>query len=252
MSSNPFEVQNAPIIEAVLDIDCDMPQALEAAGFEQTIKDAFQDRYPKFRRQLLQEQQVHLGGADRPPNFSVRYEVSSLQMLQSDEKQLIQVRANGYSFNRLAPYTSLDAYTNEIERTWKKFVSLASPTQVRVVRLRYINRIRIPSALSSLDIREYVRTAPSLPAEMELESTGFMTQHTAIDRSGHMVQIVLAKEPMQDDAHSIILDITVAREESTEPENWTWITSQIQSLRALKNNIFRLSLTERCLELLNS
>ena len=73
--------------------------------------------------------------------MSVRRGIQALQFLHADEKQLVQVRAQGFSFNRLAPYTSLDDYLPEIERTWHLFVGLASPVQIRVVQLRYINRI---------------------------------------------------------------------------------------------------------------
>ena len=46
----------------------------------------------------------------------------------------------------------LDEYLPEIERTWRFFVELASPVQVRRIRLRYINRILLP--LASGGVRE--------------------------------------------------------------------------------------------------
>ena len=47
--------------------------------------------------------------------------IQSLQFLHEDEKQLVQVMAQGFSFNRLAPYTSLDDYLPVIQRTWELF-----------------------------------------------------------------------------------------------------------------------------------
>ena len=78
------------------------------------------------------------------PALSIKHGVQALQFLQDDERQLVQVRVQGFSFNRLAPYTSLDDYLPEIKRTWGLYVDLVKPVQVRQIRVRYINRILLP------------------------------------------------------------------------------------------------------------
>lgn len=67
-----------------------------------------------------------------------------LQFLKNDEKQLVQIRPQGYSFNRLAPYGGFDEYLPEIERAWRLFVDIVMPLQVKLIRLRYINRFLLP------------------------------------------------------------------------------------------------------------
>ena len=73
----------------------------------------------------------------------------------------MQVRAQGFSFNRLAPYSGLDDYLPEIERTWSLYVDLASPVQIRAIRLRYINRILLPLAANTVDLDEYLKIGPA-------------------------------------------------------------------------------------------
>src|ERR1035441_4286774 len=135
MNDTELKLLKAPIIEAVLDVDCDMPPGFDLAALEGPSRDRFRDKYPKFRKQLMQEHKIETK-PDEPPKMSVRHAMQSLQFLQEDEKEIVQVRAQGFSFNRLAPYTSLDDYLPEIERTWRLFISIAAPVQIRTVRLQ--------------------------------------------------------------------------------------------------------------------
>ena len=146
--SEPRILSKPPIVEAVLDIDCDMSPGQDLAALEAPARDAFRDRYPKFRTRFIHEGQIELQRDDLP-KFSARRGIQALQFLHDDEKQLVQVRALGFSFNRLAPYSTLDDYLPEIERTWRLFVSLASPVQIRVVRTDHSHRhaAAVPSRL---------------------------------------------------------------------------------------------------------
>src|ERR1043165_295772 len=117
-----------PIVEAVLDLDCDLPPGREITELEAAARQKLGDRYPKARGQFIQEHQIEALG-EESPKLSVRRRIQALQFLHEDEKQLIQFRPQGFSFNRLAPYSTLDDYLPEIERAWRVFVELASPLQ---------------------------------------------------------------------------------------------------------------------------
>ncbi len=249
MTDSAFTLTNAPIVEAVLDIDCDLPPGQELASLEGRARESFRDTYPKLRTQLFQEHQIE-AKLDEPPKMSIRHGVRALQFLQNDEKQIVQIRTQGYSFNRLAPYSSLDDYLPEIERTWRLFIDLALPSQVQAIRLRYINRIFLPLTEGRVQLDDYFRVGPRLPDEKNLTFVGFFNQHTAIENStGHQVNIVLTAEPPQDGHLPIIFDNSVASLSRGEPDNWAWILERTQSLRLLKNRIFRDTLTESCLNL---
>src|SRR5450759_4716680 len=115
------QLRNPPIVEAVFDVDCDLPPGFDLAALEGPSRARFGDAYPKFHAQFVQEHRIE-AKADAPPNMSTRVAVQSLLFRHDDEKQIVQVRAQGFSFNRLAPYTSLDDYLPEIERTWRLYV----------------------------------------------------------------------------------------------------------------------------------
>jgi uncharacterized protein (TIGR04255 family) len=248
MSETELKLSKAPIVEAVLDIDCDMTAGFGLAAMEGPARDVFRSQYPKFRNQFLEEH--HIESKADELKHSSRRAVQALQFLKDDEKQLVQLRRQGFSFNRLAPYSSLDNYLPEIQRTWDLFVRVASPVKIRTVRLRYINRILLPVTPNSKDLDAYFKVAPKLPDEERLQFAGFVNQHTAVEiDTGFQVNTVLASQIMEKGALPIIFDICVASIKTAEPNNWHWILIEIQSLRNLKNRIFKNTLTEKCLNL---
>jgi uncharacterized protein (TIGR04255 family) len=244
-TSNPH-YKNPPIIEAVLDIDCDMPPGLDITVLERPVHDQLHDQYPTVRRLLVQTQQIQ-PQKDKPPVLTVSQAVQALQFRSKDEKQIVQFRLQGYSFNRLAPYTNLDDYLPEIARTWKTFIAIATPVQMRAVRLRYINRIMIPMTESRLDLEDYLKIGPRLPDEKRLTFTGFLDQHSAVETAtGNQVSSVLTTLIPVNGLLPLIFDITVESPGAAEVEKWDWLLARIQSLRDLKNLVFRNTLTERC------
>lgn len=242
-------LSKAPIIEAVLDIECDMPPAFDLGALEERARAAFHERYPKVQVRHMQEANIE-ALSDAPPRLSVRQGLQGFQFFQQDERQLVQVRAQGFSFNRLAPYTSLDDYLPEIERTWGLFVELASPLQVRLIRLRYINRMLLPTTEDRIELSEYLQIAPRHPEEGRLKYYGFVNQHAAVEAdTGNRVNIILANQPAEEGRLPVVLDIEVTSAGPVEPPEWSSILPKIQALRSLKNRVFRSTLTDRCLKL---
>jgi uncharacterized protein (TIGR04255 family) len=143
----------------------------------------------------------------------------------------------------------MDDYLPEIERTWHLFVKLMSPVQLRVVRLRYINRILLPLTKGQVNLEQYVKMSLR-PADNKLMMTGFLNQYAAVeDETGHEVNVVVTSQQPANDQLPIIFDNCVACAAKVQPQDWTWILAKIQSLRDLKNRVFRNTLSETCLNL---
>ena len=227
-----------------------MPPGQMIASLEKTARDAFRPEYSKFRTLFIQTHQIETK-ADQPPQMSVQHAIQAFQFLNNDEKQIVQLRTQGFSFNRLSPYTSFDDYVPKIEQTWRLFTSIASPVQIRTVRLRYINRILLPLTKNEpVELGDYLKIGPRLPDEKRFTLVGFLDQQTAVEvATGNRVNIILTGQPMENDKAPIIFDITAESIVKAEPENWDLLLAQIMSLRALKNHIFKNTLTEQCLNL---
>jgi uncharacterized protein (TIGR04255 family) len=243
-----MKLLHAPIIEAVLEIDCDMSPKFELVAMEDRARRLFADNYPKFRKQYVEEYRIK-AKADQPPDYSTKRAIQSLQFFQEDERQIVQLRGQGFSFNRLNPYSSLDDYLPEIERTWKLFGEIVSPLQIRAVRLRYINRILLPMVPGGIQLNEFFKIYPVLP-DGTLILGAFLNQYLAVEKdTGNHVNVVLTGQPPENDRAPIIFDNTAMWSGVAEVENWAWLSARIMLLRALKNRIFENTLTEKCLNL---
>jgi len=246
---DPFKLPKPPIVEAVLDIDCDLPPTLNFDEVEKLGMEAYDDRYPIRRKQFIQQAGMEVQ-SDAEPKFFASQGLSAFQFVSNDEKKVVQIRVGGFSYNRMAPYTSLDDYMPEISRCWDEFRRLAAPVQIRKIGLRYINRILIPLDGGTVNLAEYLKVSPNLPDGTGLRFADFFHQHQAGDPStGTMANIILASQPNEGNFLPLLLDIEVFKPERLAPAPLAEWAENIHSLRKLKNLIFEHSLTKKCLNL---
>ncbi len=249
MSISHVKLLHPPIVEAVVDVDCDMPPTFDLATVQKPFGEALLDQYPKFHALFLEEARIEQK-MDQPLQVSAQHRLQALQFLKENEQQLVQVRMQGFTFNRLAPYTSLDDYLPEIKRVWGLFATIVAPIQIRAVRLRYINRIVLPLTDGRVNLEDYLKVGPRLPDEDSLRLRSFLNQYSAMKmETGDRVDSVLTSQPPENDGLPILLDICVTSAATEEPTNWDWLVAKIQSLRGLKNRLFHNTLTEQCLNL---
>lgn len=238
------KLKNAPIIEAVVDIDCDFTTPLDLKSKEMQARKALARLYPKMKPVVVQDHRFEGN------EYSMKTRLAALQFLKTDEKQLVQFRTEGFSFNRLAPYTSLDDYLPQIKRAFETYIKTAGPVKVKSIRLRYINRILLPSQSGRADLGKYIRNSPQTADSERLELRGFLNQYLAIDKeTGNQVHSILTVEQPADDKLPVIFDNGVAAIVSENPKNWEEIKGKIIDLRELKNHIFESTLTKKCLTL---
>jgi uncharacterized protein (TIGR04255 family) len=252
MNEAPLALGAAPIVEAVIEIDCDMPADMDVDALNTIAVALLADKYPKSRRRLLSEHVIS-GAAEGSVAVSSRQGLQALQYLSDDENQIVQFRPNGFTFNRLAPCGSLDEYLPEIERTWKLFVNAAKPVLCRTLRLRYINRIHLPLTEGGVEINEYLKVAPALVDEQRLTFVGFFSQQSVFESAtGNQANIVMATQPASDKELPVIFDIEATKAIASDPADWAAISGRKKTLRELKNVVFRNSLTKKCLNLFRS
>lgn len=251
MLSEPpaLRLDRAPIIEAVVDFHCDLPPALHRGQFHSSAQKAFVEAYPEFRTSVIHEQELAVQPGKQPKS-STRQTVRGYQSIARDKKQLVQSRFDGFSFHRLSPYTTLDDYLLEIQRCWEIYVQFAQVVVVKKIALRYINRLELPLTDGTVSIGAFLSNGPVMPRvnQSDMRLTGFMHQHRMMDAvSKNEANVILAAQPSQPTVLPIILDVDVSRAVRLSPSNWAEFLPLIASLRSLKNDIFRHTLTPQCL-----
>jgi uncharacterized protein (TIGR04255 family) len=208
---------------AIVDIQCALSPSLNRGAFHSAAQKVFADQYPEFRTAYVHEQNFTFG-LGKAPQAATRQTVRGYQSLTRDKKQIVQSRFDGFSFNRLAPYTTLDDYLPEIARCWALYCGFAAPVVVRRIALRYINRVALPlDAKGRVDVTNFIRTGPVLPQpnDMGLMLTGFLQHHQMTEvETGNMATVVLAAQPPEEKQLSVILDIDAYRPVNLPPLEW--------------------------------
>ena len=166
----------------------------------------------------------------------------------SDEKQVTQFRLDGFSFNRLRPYTGWETCYPEVMRRWAFFRERVRPTQIRRVAVRFINSIEIP--LKTFDLDEYLVNAPRAPELPSAVVAQFVKQVTfAIpERNARGTITQTIGQTNSPTATPILFDLEVAVEINALI-NDDEIAKVLANLRTLKNELFERSLQPKAKEL---
>lgn len=250
MTESYPKLSKPPIVEAIVDFDCDVPPSVELKSLEQSAREVFRERYPDAQARYLQEVRVATG-QDGAFNSSLQRSLQAWMFKVPDGKQLVQVRQSGFSFNQLAPYGGFDACLPRIKEAWSQYLDLVKPIVVREVRVRYINRILLPiDDTGQQGLNHFLNVDAAPPADTRLVQSGFLTQYQATDpETGFHAAVVLASQPSESGKLPVVFDNGVSANNGWEPSDWDTLASVLESLRDLKNRIFFQTVKQPCLEL---
>lgn len=233
----------APITEALVDIQVKLPPNVDVAKLK-SMHGLISEKYPK-HAELVRSHFTFVPqkkSAETTPVCVCGYKYTS-----ADDKQVIQVRLDGFTFSRLRPYKTWESLRKEAYLLWGIYVKLFSPEIITRVALRYINRLEIPQPLR--DFRDYLTAPPEVPQNLPQEISSFLTRIVIPEPSLNATAIITQALATTDQKIvPVILDIDVfkvAQFNTDGKEVW----ETIDKLRVLKNNIFFESITEKIVEL---
>ncbi len=249
----PRHLPNAPITEALIDLRVKNSDAQSLERSLNTLKERLGERFPhvqagrgvqtgfEFRMDEV------IGSQVKDTGFT-SYVLSS-----QDRLSVVQFRVDGFTYNRLHPYTSWEEIFPQALELWRLYVETARPEVVARAGLRYINHIRIPLPIE--DFRRYLSAPPNLPDAPEgtlYHISGFLTSVAIADpRTELEAAVTQAIEPdMPANAVVVILDIDAFKVKDFKPLGEKLFTT-VEELRVMKNNIFFGSITEETLRLFN-
>ncbi len=97
-----------------------------------------------------------------------------LKFTSQDEKQIVQFRIDGFTLNRIRPYTNWKELFPEALRLWKYYLDFTSVDHVPRVAVRHINRIDLP--LPVKDFRDHLTVPPDIPEGLPQMLSSFLTR----------------------------------------------------------------------------
>jgi uncharacterized protein (TIGR04255 family) len=236
---------HAPIIEAVLDIRTRLSSPLSQESLQQ-LYEAEKHAYPTIRHPFAVKFQLEKTENQKEPVTDTSVTENGRVFVSIDGLQLFQARQDGFSHNRLAPYTSWQSFQSEARRLWEKYRDVMKPAFIEMLGLNFVNKISIPVGI---EISDYFNTYIELPKQLPqgFEIHNFLIQVVEPDSSAKAA-ISMSTGP-DDDAEKVAVQLNIqafifvnrAIEKIADEEIW----ETFNRLRALKNLAFESSVTEK-------
>lgn len=243
-------LNNAPIAEAIIDFRVKLSSDFKIQKFE-PLKEELRDRYPKSEESHAFEGGIEIKKGKLSSTTVKDMGLKGYFFKSADEKQIAQFKNDGFTFNRLRPYTRWEEIIKEAKSLWEIYVDKASPELVTRIAVRYINRLEIPFKTDKFS--HYLVAPPDIPAGLpsDIKVDGFFNRIVISDlKQDIKANIIQALEKKGADSRFlvIILDIDVYKIQDYNIDNIT-IWETFEELRNMKNHIFFNSLTDETLRL---
>ncbi|WDT73858.1 MAG: TIGR04255 family protein [Candidatus Manganitrophus sp.] len=241
----PKLLRNSPITEAIIDFQVKSRIGFRAEEF-QRLKTDLAQQFPAVeeRRGLQATFGFNLGQG--PPPVMQDLGLQGYFFKSSDKKTIAQFRVDGFTFNRLPPYTGWEELFPQAMELWQLYSSISKPEAISRLAVRNINRIVLPTG--DIEFNDYLRAGPIIPQELPQSISGFLTRVTINDpRTDLIANVAQALEvnPLESPT-VIILDIDVYKQAQFSIDS-PMIEHTFSELRTFKDLIFFNYLTETTL-----
>lgn len=242
----PRHYPRAPITEALIDIQVDLPPGFDPGQLEE-FQASIASQYPAKRKSFEVHVQSEFSESQAGP-ASTTQTLRGFAFVSADSRQVVQVRRDGFTFSRLAPYETWEDLRSEARRLWGLYRSAVKPIQMTRVAVRYINQINIPLPMD--DFADYLRTTPQVSPDLEQGlSNFFMRLEQPQDDIGAYLVLTeamvpaAALTPMATAVCPVVLDIDVFGRDlklTADKEVWDFL----ELLRDRKNDVFEGCITD--------
>ena len=236
-------LKNPPAIEAVFDIAVQENDAADTNFF--IAEDAaIKQRFPVREELKVFEGAFQIGGTmatqatNRPLGYLYRTD---------DGKELIQLRLNGYSYNKLAPYNGWSNFLNAALTYWEQYRMMKSDLKITRIGLRFINVLNIPMSLQK---KKLFNVSLKKPSKSNLGSMSDVSYRYTTEFSdfGCKANVQFGKLNPNAAQASYLLDIDVYNTDIASSPDAKTMKHHFSKLRDAKNAIFFSTLTDEALE----
>lgn len=244
------KLSSAPIKEAIFDIRVKARPDFDVLEFSK-LKEEMREHFPKAEERRGGHLTIRIDpvniGANQPDIQDLG--LQGFFFKTEDEKMIAQFRVDGFTLNKLQPYSSWEELQPLVKALWDKYKAISKPVSITRCALRYINRIIINQ--TALDFNDYLTASPQVPNGLPQTISNFLSRITIVDEeqqlAAHVVQ-VFEPEP-QNQFVPIVLDIDAFKNVDISIED-PILWDVFSSLRVYKNKLFFNFLTERTIEIL--
>lgn len=197
--------------------------------------------YPVIEEQREFEASLRLSETGEPVSSGTIKGLQGHRLRSPDRINIAQFRKDGFTHNRLSPYTDWKSVSGEALRLWDIYREVVNPVRLTRLALRYINHLTIPPRGALPDY--LVVGPPKIPGAPEI-LTNFLLQVSSASPKGYQANVSLTLERGDDPTRSaVLLDIDVYTTQGlglAQPQ----LIPVLEHLHQLKNDIFFGCITE--------
>jgi uncharacterized protein (TIGR04255 family) len=163
---------------------------------------------------------------------------------------IVQLKANGFTFSRLPPYTDWDSFKADAHAAWNEYKLLIDAKIIGRYAVRFVNKINIEH--QQIELFDYLNLYPKLPTDIPQDVGGLfmqlrMPQNDLGTNASAVINTALAP-PDQPAKIALVLDIDLFCETEVAVENDdVWL--RLDTLRERKNKLFEACITDKAREL---
>jgi len=224
-------LSNAPIKEALIDIQVELPR--EASANELLdISKQLSSKYPqRFKRTKLS---VEIRAKDMDNSAQIQKSIPvGYAVKTEDGKEVVQFRLDGFTFSLLGHYDDWGDLRNTAYDHWKKYLDGVRPVFVRRVAVRFINDIAIRPPLE-----KYLKIFPQVSSTLTgIFESALVRIQNKLDNGASVIFTQAIKESQKGDVVPVIIDIDVFQEKQFDPGSDTF-WEVIDSFHEVKNQYF--------------
>lgn len=245
-STGPTEfphLANAPITEAVVDFKARLPADFDLSAFK-SLESRLAGRFPRVEER--KELRLVIGAAGSPPPNLKESSLVGFFFYSADGTTIAQFRRDGFTFNRLKPYTDWADIFGQASTLWRLYAETAREVEVTRIATRYVNRMEFPAAVG---LERFLHMRPVLPAAWPHVLPGAVMRVKLLEANGVAANVVLAIEELTGVAYnSVIFDIDAFWRIGHKMET-DELLEHFLKLRAMKNKVFFTGLTQEAINL---
>lgn len=244
-----IDLLRPPVTEALIDLRTPVREGFSTEMLK-PVRDALVARFPNVEEHNAMEARIEMRDG-KPVAESRAVGFHGLVFKAGDGLDVAQFRRDGFTVNRLAPYTGWQPLVELAVDLLPLYVRHADPKRFNRVAIRFINRLVLPVAPGQ-PLSDYLTAPPQLPQHVVCRLDSFVTRVSLADAvsdlRAHVSQSM--DNPAADTGVTILLDIDVFREVAPDVEvSEAMLRDLLKKMRILKNAIFFGSITERAADL---
>lgn len=244
----PRHLKAAPIVEGVIDIQLTTQSAPSMGAFRK-LAEKFGIAHRIEEIHTMAFEMVQKPGM-APTQKSSSMGAVGFRCFSKDGRVIVQLRKDGFTFSRMAPYTSWEETFPQAAEIFTAYHGVVSPVAISRIAVRNINRLMLPALRLKESPAYFLSHPPLLPNSDVARTVKWMSrilvQHPVEKMEGIITQVV--EDEAVGDKMPVILDVDVFDITALplEPDELLPLFSR---LREWKNRLFFDLLTEEGLKI---